>query len=224
MTHVMRGILLLIIFVVNKPLLAQRICVHWHFLVGKDSLLMEKAVYRNSLDQDFQITKFKFYACFSQAEGPRYHLIDAEEPSTWDQCMILKKNPLDSIIIQMGVDSVQHFREELTGDLDPLKGMYWTWKTGYIHMKLEGVSSACSTPGHQFEYHLGGFAFPNNCVYELRGPSPYPTESELDVYVDVMKILEAKHQLDFNLEPIIVDPVPSHRLFANWTQAITLEP
>ena len=27
-----------------------------------------------------------------------------------------------------------------SGDLDPLKGMYWTWQSGYINFKIEGSS------------------------------------------------------------------------------------
>jgi hypothetical protein len=50
------------------------------------------------------------------------------------------------------------------GDLDPTKGMYWTWQSGYINFKLEGKSTICPTRNNAFEFHLGGYQPPFNCL------------------------------------------------------------
>jgi hypothetical protein len=50
------------------------------------------------------------------------------------------------------------------GDLDPTKGMYWTWQSGYINFKLEGNSNLCKTRHNEFQFHLGGYQQPFNCL------------------------------------------------------------
>ena len=52
----------------------------------------------------------------------------------------------------------------LSGDLDPAKGMYWAWQSGYINMKMEGKSSSCKTRKNQFQFHIGGYLKPNNAL------------------------------------------------------------
>ena len=43
------------------------------------------------------------------------------------------------------------------GDLDPIKGMYWEWRTGYIDLKVEGNSPASNERKNDVFFHLGGF-------------------------------------------------------------------
>ncbi|MEZ4798230.1 MAG: MbnP family protein [Flavobacteriales bacterium] len=58
------------------------------------------------------------------------------------------------INFSVGIDSITNVSGVMGGDLDPTKGMYWTWQSGYINFKLESS---------KITYHLGGYA------------SPYPT-------------------------------------------------
>ena len=44
----------------------------------------------------------------------------------------------------------------MDGDLDPVHGMYWTWQSGYIQFKLEGLLRD-SAGERKLELHLGGF-------------------------------------------------------------------
>ena len=64
---------------------------------------------------------------------------------------------VDSIRFMLGIDSVTNVCGALDGDLDPTKGMYWTWQSGYINVKMQGVYET----GPSFEYHLGGYMNPN---------------------------------------------------------------
>lgn len=57
--------------------------------------------------------------------------------------------------ITYGVDSTRNFSGAQTGALDPAKGMFWSWNSGYIMIKAEGTSPA-STDG-TFAFHLGGY-------------------------------------------------------------------
>lgn len=58
----------------------------------------------------------------------------------------------DSLHLTLGIDSAGNSSQFMNGDKDPIHGMYWTWRSGYVHIKLEGTKK-----GIPFEYHLGGY-------------------------------------------------------------------
>lgn len=62
----------------------------------------------------------------------------------------------------LGVDSLRNVSGAQTGDLSPALGMFWTWSSGYIMLKAEGISPNSSSGS--FAYHLGGFYGTNNIV------------------------------------------------------------
>ncbi|MDB4835148.1 hypothetical protein OAH12_01030 [Cyclobacteriaceae bacterium] len=54
----------------------------------------------------------------------------------------------------IGVDSAKTMEGVFEGDLDPAKGMFWTWQSGYINFKLELED----LEGNELIYHIGGFS------------------------------------------------------------------
>lgn len=56
----------------------------------------------------------------------------------------------------IGVDSVRNVSGAQEGALDPKEGMFWSWNTGYIFIKIEGTSPQ-STDNSNLTYHVGGF-------------------------------------------------------------------
>ncbi len=79
---------------------------------------------------------------------------------------IYKKNfnfEPDSITFNLGIDSVMNVSGAYEGDLDPMNNMYWTWQSGYINLKFEGSID----DGVYREYHLGGYAYPNNALQKV---------------------------------------------------------
>lgn len=67
---------------------------------------------------------------------------------------------------QLGIDSATNVSGALGGALDPTTGMYWTWQSGYINVKLEGRSGHSPARNQQFQYHLGGYQQPF-CAVQL---------------------------------------------------------
>jgi hypothetical protein len=55
----------------------------------------------------------------------------------------------------------------MDGNLDPTTGMYWTWQSGYINFKLEGVASASPAKYNKFYWHIGGYRDPFNAQREV---------------------------------------------------------
>jgi len=82
----------------------------------------------------------------------RYHLIDAAEPQS-QNLRIPATKANSALYFGFGVDSLTNDAGVHGGDLDPTKGMYWAWQTGYVNFKIEGSNKACKN----FGYHLGGF-------------------------------------------------------------------
>ncbi len=103
-------------------------------------------------------------------EAPKKHvLLDASKPQTL-QLNFQPPNDLvyDELECLLGIDSITQVSGVFGADLDPTNGMYWTWQSGYIHVKVEGVSAGCSTRKNQFQYHLGGYAGEQNTLQTLR--------------------------------------------------------
>jgi hypothetical protein len=93
------------------------------------------------------------------------HLVDADDRETTS--FLVQNIPAgsyDHLIFNIGVDSLSNVSGAMGGDLDPVKGMYWAWNTGFINAKTEGRSNACKTLHHAFEFHIGGFMAPFNTL------------------------------------------------------------
>ena len=88
----------------------------------------------------------------------RYHLVDLNDPES----LVLKTETqnFDKIQFNLGIDKQTNLDGVKGGDLDPLKGMYWTWNTGYINIKIEGVIYSKTDGVKFFKYHIGGFESP----------------------------------------------------------------
>jgi hypothetical protein len=89
------------------------------------------------------------------------HLVDVFEPSTLK--IALKNsdfNKIKTMRFNIGIDSLTNVSGALDGDLDPQKGMYWAWQSGYINMKIEGRSPQCKSRKNVFQYHIGGYLSP----------------------------------------------------------------
>ncbi|RYD74793.1 MAG: hypothetical protein EOP55_14645 [Sphingobacteriales bacterium] len=64
----------------------------------------------------------------------------------------------------IGVDYARNFAGAQTGALDPINGMFWTWNSGYIFVKLEGSSPKSTATSNMLTFHIGGVVDPNNTI------------------------------------------------------------
>ena len=127
-----------------------------------------------SKNDTLQIETFKFYISNIQIQyadrttiKPQNsaYLIDLEVQNTQKIPIALyPKKEIKIITFDIGVDSLASVSGALSGDLDPTKGMYWAWQSGYINMKMEGNSKSCKTRKGDFKFHLGGYLKPYNAL------------------------------------------------------------
>jgi hypothetical protein len=94
------------------------------------------------------------------------HLIDVFEPNTLKiDLQKIDFSQVKTMRFNIGIDSSTNVSGALGGDLDPQKGMYWAWQSGYINMKIEGRSPQCKHRKNVFQYHIGGYLQP---FYSMR--------------------------------------------------------
>ena len=101
-------------------------------------------------------------------EAGSYHLVDAADAAGMQFVVHNAPTAFDEIGFDLGIDSVTNVSGALGGDLDPTKGMYWSWQSGYINLKLEGRSNLCKTRKNEFQFHLGGYAKEMNALAAVR--------------------------------------------------------
>lgn len=157
-------------------------------LIGNDSIALFK-----DPSSKLEISVLKFYVSNIHflknkkivfAEKNSFHLIDLSFPSTQK---IKMSKPLsvdfDEIAFSLGIDSITSVSGALGGDLDPMKGMYWAWQSGYINFKLEGKKETT-----QFILHLGGYQHPFYCLQQL--VLPVNNSNPVKIVFDVKPFIE----------------------------------
>jgi hypothetical protein len=99
------------------------------------------------------------------------HLIDVFEPNTLKiDLQKIDFGQVKTMRFNIGIDSSTNVSGALGGDLDPQKGMYWAWQSGYINMKIEGRSPQCKNRKNVFQYHIGGYLQPNYSIRSVELP------------------------------------------------------
>lgn len=136
------------------------------------------------------------------AEQNSYHLIDIQKqnPVTFFISADSVFEP-DAIQFDLGIDSVTNAGGVMGGDLDPAKGMYWAWQSGYINLKLEGQSLLCNTRNHAFEFHLGGYMDADYCLQKV--VLPISSNGEINIKLDIAPFLQS---IDLTKQNQIMSP------------------
>lgn len=90
------------------------------------------------------------------AQSESYYLVD---PSKTDGNLLTVKDipqgDYTEIEYTLGVDSTRNVSGSQTGALSTSEDMFWSWNSGYIFWKCDGISPQSSTK--TFKYHIGGF-------------------------------------------------------------------
>lgn len=94
------------------------------------------------------------------------HLYDLSEAKPFE-LQISQGLQFNTIRFYIGIDSLTNVSGAMGGDLDPVKGMYWSWQSGYINFKTEGRSNTCNNPKKEFQLHLGGYMTPDKVLQEV---------------------------------------------------------
>ena len=215
----------------------QNVNVRFQNKVGDVPLIIDSVNYKNELNQDFTISKFKFYisnVSFENTNGTQTapstsFLIDQEDSlSLSTNSISIPSGIYSSLEFILGVDSLHNVSGAQNGALDVVNAMFWTWNSGYIFMKLEGNSSLSNSPGHFFEYHIGGFKEPYNAIRKIKLTFDQPVEiskhklTDILINVNVLEILQHPNSIDFSKNSSIVEPFQSKIVSDNYEDIFSI--
>ncbi len=188
------------------------ISLNFDFLFEKEKFTINETTYHHFKNGDsILIETLRFYISnieFLQdkkvvwQEQNSVHLIDAALSQT---LKIATKCPpnltFDQLQFNLGIDSTTNVSGALGGDLDPTKGMYWTWQSGYINFKIEGKNPRCNTRNHAFQFHLGGYNLLYNALQTI--VLDIKKDKEVNIIFDISKFI---NDIDFVQKPNIMSP------------------
>ena len=146
-----------------------------------------------------QITLLKFYLSNIELLNDRktvwrasnsVHLMDLEDTNSFKIALNVPKSIVfNSIKINLGIDSLTNVSGALGGDLDPTRGMYWAWQSGYVNFKLEGKSPICPTRKHEFQFHLGGYLAPNYALQTIDFQLDKPISNAITLQLNIQNFV-----------------------------------
>lgn len=182
-------------------------------LVMQSSLDSGKEYY-TSFNEPFRIKTYMYYVSniFLINENgakipiyPTYHLIDASK-GDYQQVIQVPNDKFVSIEFLMGVDSARNVSGIQDGALDPLLGMFWEWRTGYIMAKIDGESNV-SNYGF-ISYHTGGFSGEYSVLrtvkLDLEQPfQPNGQERNLILYAEMLQWFNGPNKISIQDKSVI---------------------
>ncbi len=183
-----------------------------------NNLLQLGATYNNSFGEDMLINRCKYYISnivLIDSEAKQYafpndyYLIDEADSTSKKITITTAAKRIKAIRFLIGVDSIKNVSGVQTGALDPMNGMFWTWNSGYVFAKLEGVSSAAKVPGNLFSYHVGGFKTGENAGREIRLEIPnskFKIQNLITIEADINKWFQSTNTIKISEHPICHSP------------------
>jgi hypothetical protein len=120
-------------------------------------------------------------------EENSYHLLDMEDTSTM-RIKLSHVTKIGCLSFRVGVDSEKSVSGAMGGDLDPEKGMYWAWQSGYINFKIEGKQPKVPARNHEFQYHVGGYAGKDKAIQKVT--TIIEASNEQTIYIQLDKFFE----------------------------------
>ncbi len=151
--------------------------VEFDNIVGGQNLQLNTGTYTNSSGESFSIDLLQYYISniqlvkadgniYTVPQDSSYFLIKEQDVTTHKAKLKVPGGEYVGLRFVLGVDSLRNTMDitKRTGVLDPSggmsNGMYWSWNSGYIFFKMEGLSTfapADPNGNKKIRYHIGGF-------------------------------------------------------------------
>ena len=185
--------------------------------VATQPLRLDGALYKTSAGDEYSVDHLRYYLSNfrlrrtdgtwfvspQNAESSQgYFLVDAAlKQSQTFSIGPVPAGEYSGIEFLIGVDTARNSAGAQSGTLDPARGMFWTWNTGYIFFKLEGHSPQSSSKQHELTYHLGGSEPISGArlVFLPLGAVAIKvdakTHAQIHLSADISQVFEAAHRI-----------------------------
>jgi hypothetical protein len=212
-----------------------KVYMEFKSMAGADGLTLDNQWYQNEGGDSFKVTRFNYYisnivlngtdGTSNYAEQESYHLI--ESPATPGLVPFdVKDVPAGkyrSVTFMIGVDSTRNVSGAQTGALDPVLGNFWSWNSGYIMLKFEGISPSSPNADGRLILHCGGFSGANKVLktVTLDFPEVVAVDAQnmprVHVEADVLQLFKAPNLIRFaNTATIHMPGVAAKALSDNY--------
>ncbi|RFS15029.1 MbnP family protein [Emticicia sp. C21] len=193
--------------------------------IGDKPLRLNDEYYTNRAGEKFNITTCNYFISnikFTGSNGvvyvvpqdSSYFLIKENDPATKTINLAVPKGRYTAVTFTIGVDSLRSTTDlsQRKGALDisggMTDGMYWTWNSGYLFLKLEGTCDQAKvdlTGQRKFRYHIGGFGGYNKpsinniriVTIDLSGKAAINLKNKakatLDIQADLLKVFDGQN-------------------------------
>lgn len=209
-------LIVVILFAFVRSHAAPLFTIRFNFRFGTQAF-MDGQTFTTIEGEKLTINRFQFYVSGINAItsigdtiqlSTEYFLINVADSSSNIIRLKRPKSSIQKIIFTIGVDSVSNVSGIQTGSLDPSLGMFWTWRSGYIMAKMEGVSEQANTAGKRFTHDVGGFQYPYNTVRQivLNILEQANLLTGITVDTDMQKWFNGKHSIKIANNPVCHTP------------------
>jgi len=203
----------------------KQVSLIFHHKAGSEELVLGNS-YITPLGEKIIVQRFRYYVSnisITDKQGKQtmlpidYFLVDEADSLSKIIPLSLPNSDIRSIQFLLGVDSIRNVSGIQTGALDPMKGMFWTWNSGYIMAKLEGTSESSTIGGHYFTYHIGGFKGENNTLQTISLSLPESKEpvQEIHITADINTWFKNKSDIKTAETPVCHMPGPLAKKIAD---------
>jgi hypothetical protein len=173
----------------------------------------------NALSELYTITRLKYYVS-NISLHTKERLVSSKEVFLQDASVeeripiAIEPGEYIALSFTLGIDSILNCSGAQEGSLDPLKGMFWTWNSGYVFFKLEGYSTASTADLNRIEHHIGGYKSGNDASRQVKLMFEKPlhiykgsgSSTVLEVKLDLDKYWHGKNDISIASSPLILVP------------------
>jgi hypothetical protein len=207
------------------------IVLQFNNVAGDQNLQLDSGIYTNASGEKFSVTLLQYFISniqFTAADGKQYivpqdnsYFFVQQDDSASQFCVVhVPAGTYKSLSFIVGVDSLRSISkiDKRKGVLDlSATDMYWGWNSGYIFLKIEGISPAAPEDPiglHKFRYHIGGFggyktATINNIKninLDLKNNLQINANSKTTIRInaDILKLFSGMQQVSIAAHPSVM--------------------
>jgi hypothetical protein len=225
-------------------------------VVGSQNLQLNgPQTYTNANGDQFSVTMLNYYisniklkksdgSIFTVPQDSSYFLV--KESNRASQLLKINNVPAgdySEVTFTVGVDSIRNTMDlaKRTGSLDPAANsgedkMYWSWNSGYIFFKIEGLSpqaTADAAGNKKFRYHIGGYGGMTSKTInniktitrsfgEKKATVRINTSPQVHIVADVLKLFEGATKVSIATNTTVHFAPFSVNLANNYTEMFTV--
>ena len=200
-------------------------------VVGSADLKLNTDKYTNANGDTFSVSMFRYYVSNVKLRRKSdqtwvklpvtYNLIEEGVKSEFSFSNVTAAD-YDKIQYVVGIDSATNFYNDYSGDLNPDKGMFWTWSTGYVFLKVEGKYFNNPNADKSLVFHVGTVANLRTIELPLTNALVGGKTLTLSVKSDLAKVFDSPNKINFATTNNVMMGPTTTQLANNYSNMFSL--